>query len=82
MQTQIIDWEHASWDEGCAGVEKWTDRLGMPVDAGILETVVVLNLLGFRPLQLCEGHLYYGPPYFSKDMHLFYVITVLLSQSV
>ena len=31
-------------------------RLGMPIDAGIRETVAVLNLLGLPTTQSCEGH--------------------------
>ena len=63
LQTSAIDWEHASWQEGCAAVEKFTDKLGTPIDPGIFETVVVLNLLGFRTFQSCEGHLDHGSPY-------------------
>ena len=32
------------------------DRLGMAIDAGIRETVAVLNLLGLPTTQSCEGH--------------------------
>ncbi|WP_158043472.1 hypothetical protein [Skermanella pratensis] len=32
------------------------DALGKGVDPGIRETVAVLNLLGFRTRQSCEGH--------------------------
>lgn len=31
-QTQAIDWEHASWEDGCAEVKQFTDRLGAPTD--------------------------------------------------
>ena len=60
---QMIDWERASWQEGCATVEHFTDKLGTPIDPGIFETVVVLNLLGFRTFQSCEGHLDHGCAY-------------------
>jgi hypothetical protein len=63
LRTQAIDWEHASWQEGCAAVEQFTDRLGATIDEGIFETVVVFNLLGFRTFQSCEGHLDHGAPY-------------------
>ena len=63
LRTQAIDWEHASWQEGCAAVEQFTDRLGATIDEGIFETVVVFNLLGFRTFQSCEGHLDHGSPY-------------------
>ncbi len=38
-------------------VETWTDGLGLPIDEGIKETVIVLNLLGLKTYQSCEGHL-------------------------
>lgn len=44
------------WQEMAAWVEKITDGLGMPVDSGIKETVIVLNLLGFPTAMSCEGH--------------------------
>src|SRR5216683_6860035 len=59
----VIDWEHASWEEGRSEVSRFTDRLGSPIDEGIFDTVVVLNLLGFRTFQSCEGHLDHGCPY-------------------
>jgi hypothetical protein len=61
--SQTIDWEHTSWQEAYAEVSRFTDRLGLPVDAGIFETVVLLNLLGFRTSQSCEGHLDHGAMY-------------------
>ncbi|MEO8972199.1 MAG: hypothetical protein ABI406_11450 [Ktedonobacteraceae bacterium] len=36
------------------------DKLGKEVDAGIIETVVALNLLGMPTTQSCEGHLNHG----------------------
>lgn len=36
------------------------DKMGMPVDKGIAETVVMLNLLGFKTRMSCEGHLEWG----------------------
>jgi len=41
----------------------FTDNLGAPIDPGIFETVVLLNLLGLRTFQSCEGHLDHGCPY-------------------
>lgn len=58
-----IDWEHTSWQEAYTAVSRFTDRLGLPVDSGIFETVVLLNLLGFRTSQSCEGHLDHGAIY-------------------
>jgi len=37
-----------------------TDRLGKPIDKGIIELVAVLNLLGFKTSGSCEGHLDHG----------------------
>src|SRR5690242_14050996 len=34
-----------------------TDRLGMPIDPEIFETVVVLNALGMTTTMSCGGHL-------------------------
>src|SRR5260370_15805017 len=62
-QTRAFDWKHASWQEAQAQVSAFTDRLGTPIDAGILETVVVLNLLGLQTFQSCEGHLTHGLAY-------------------
>ncbi len=44
-------------------VSTLTDKLGTPIDPGIFETVVALNLLGLHTLQSCEGHLDHGCPY-------------------
>ncbi len=44
-------------------VSNLTDKLGMPIDPGIFETVVVFNLLGLQTFQSCEGHLAHGCPY-------------------
>lgn len=33
-----------------------TDKLGMPIDSGILETVVMLNALGVNTTGSCYGH--------------------------
>lgn len=44
------------WQEMVARVDKITDKLEKPVDEGIKETVIVLNLLGYTTVQSCEGH--------------------------
>ena len=44
-------------------VSTFTDKLGTPIDPGIFETVVALNLLGLHTFQSCEGHLEHGCPY-------------------
>ncbi len=44
-------------------VATFTDKLGTPLDPGIEETVIALNLLGLKTVQSCEGHLDHGCPY-------------------
>lgn len=52
-----------SWQEAEAWARRLTDRMGCPIDEGILETVVVFHLLGVPTCQSCEGHLYEGLSY-------------------
>lgn len=49
--------------EMCTHVASLTDTLGTPIDPGIFETVVMLNLVGITTFQSCEGHLDHGAPY-------------------
>jgi hypothetical protein len=49
--------QRAQMVERCRRV---VDKLGQPIDEGIFETVVVLNLPGIHTLASCEGHLEYG----------------------
>lgn len=58
------------WDAMAAEVNQWTDGLGKPIDAGIKEAVIALNLLGFKTRQSCEGHLDHGYPYPWVDFDL------------
>lgn len=58
-----FDWLAATWEEGCAEVARFADKLGAPIDTGIFDTVVALNLLGMTTYQSCEGHLDHGCPY-------------------
>lgn len=48
------------WDGMAAEVDSWTDALGMPIDIQIRNLIIVLNLLGFKTRQSCEGHLEHG----------------------
>lgn len=48
------------WDNLTKEVDSWGDGLGCPLDQGIKDTVIVLNLLGFTTRQSCEGHLDHG----------------------
>src|SRR5947209_1480817 len=45
------------WEAMRSRFEHITDTLGMPIDKGILDAVIVLNLLGVTTRQSCEGHL-------------------------
>jgi len=51
------------WDEMAREVDTWTDGLGMPIDEKIKDTIIVLNLLGLKTQQSCEGHLDHGRLY-------------------
>ena len=43
-------------------VDKITDALGIPVDEGIKEAVVIFNAVGLYTSGSCEGHLNHGLP--------------------
>jgi hypothetical protein len=51
------------WDEIAEKFSHVTDRIGMPIDPGIFETVVALNALDIPTSMSCEGHLDHGLPY-------------------
>lgn len=65
---QELNWP-STWEAAEAFARHLTDRLGCPIDEGILEMVVALNLLGFQTCQSCEGHLDEGHPYPWIDFH-------------
>lgn len=52
-----------SWNSMAAEVDSWVDALGKPIDINIKETIIILNLLGFKTSQSCEGHMDWGRPY-------------------
>lgn len=54
MQKEIL------WQQEETKFLQVRDRLGKGIDAGILETVIVLNLLGIYTTQSCEGHIDWG----------------------
>ncbi|HUC31094.1 MAG TPA: hypothetical protein VMR99_00185 [Candidatus Paceibacterota bacterium] len=45
------------WDETAARVEKITDRLEKPIDEGIKEGVIALNVFDINTAASCEGHI-------------------------
>src|SRR5579875_1408348 len=58
-----LDWTSASWQQACDALAQLTDAPGTPIDPGIVETVVLLILLGFPTVQSCEGHLDHSTAY-------------------
>lgn len=60
MESLTSEQKEQEWEEMAARVDKVTDGLGKPVDAGIKEAVIVLNLSGFGTSASCEGHLAWG----------------------
>jgi hypothetical protein len=46
----------SSWEEVSCRMSLVTDALGKPIDEGIFDTVVALNILGFQTTMSCEGH--------------------------
>ena len=51
------------WDELAEKFSHVTDKLDMPIDYGIFETVVALNALDIPTSASCAGHLDHGLPY-------------------
>lgn len=45
-----------TWSEVSEKFSHVTDRLGKPIDPGIFDTVVALNMLQIQTSQSCEGH--------------------------
>lgn len=52
-----------TWEETAKHFSKVVDKLGKPIDTGIFDTVVALNMLGVPTRASCEGHLEWGLPY-------------------
>ncbi len=60
MSTQVDSQREQRWQETADKFSHVADRLGKTIDAGILETVVVLNILGIPTIASCEGHIDWG----------------------
>jgi hypothetical protein len=56
VSIQINSEKEKLWQEIADRASRITDKLGMPIDQGILDTVIVLNALGITTKQSCEGH--------------------------
>lgn len=44
------------WSEIADRIEKITDKLGMPIDAGVRESIIALRAFGINTDASCEGH--------------------------
>jgi hypothetical protein len=57
----VIDMQ--KWEELSEKFSHVTDKIGRPIDEGILETFVALNALDIPTSMSCEGHHDHGLPY-------------------
>ena len=60
MSIQIDVGKEQLWRDVAGKMSRVTDKLGMTIDPGIMDTVVALNLLGIPTVQSCEGHIDHG----------------------
>lgn len=51
------------WQQKLKDLDKVADGLGLGIDAGVKETVALLNLAGVHTTASCEGHKNWGFPY-------------------
>lgn len=51
------------WDAFAEEVAHWADAVGNPIDAGVMDAVIALNLLDIQTHQSCEGHRVHGFAY-------------------
>ena len=67
-----------------AEVAKITDKLGKPIDAGIIATVVALNALSINTAQSCEEHLDHGTdaPYIDIERQGLDAINIQVRQTL
>jgi len=63
MKTRTDVTRTRTWREVTRRLRAVTDGNGMPIDAGIVKTCVILNVLGFTTQMSCEGHLDHSLPY-------------------
>lgn len=62
------------WIEASEKFSHVTDKIGKPIDKGIFDAVVALNILGFDTYQSCEGHMDHGLPFPWIDITLPHLI--------
>lgn len=60
IEIEIETQRKQCWQEITDKVSRITDKLGKPVDPGILETIVALNALSIPTTASCEGHVDWG----------------------
>jgi hypothetical protein len=60
MSIQIKSEKHLRWEQLEQTMAHVKDKLGKPIDQGIMETVIVLNALEISTVASCEGHLDWG----------------------
>lgn len=48
--------KQTEWHIALEQVKQITDRFGMPMDEGIIETVAIMQLMGIHTTMSCEGH--------------------------
>lgn len=58
-----LEKEQARWDELAQRLGQATDSIGTPIDSGIMDVVVALNVVGVNTTASCEGHLDYDHAY-------------------
>lgn len=68
MSYQQSSWP-AGWIEAARQLEQAVDALGTPIDTGIMDVVIALNVLGVVTNSSCEGHLHYGHAAPWVDFH-------------
>ena len=55
-----MDDKEQRWQTEADRFSAVTDKLGKSIDQGILDTVIILNILGIHTSGSCEGHLEWG----------------------
>lgn len=52
----VVEEKEMQWSQMVERCRRVVDKLGLPIDEGIFEAVVALNLLGIHTCASCEGH--------------------------
>ncbi len=70
------------WEQISQRFKITTDKLGMPIDKGIIETVIALNALGFKTKMSCEGHIGKSGKLLKKGLPFPWVTIVYSTENV